>query len=234
MLILASHNACRFRASAVAVGLLAFLGCSTHSTGPPKSPAIVSETTAGSEPGFRSLSLDEFEVFQGKAQPIEPTWTMDGENIRCTGKPRGYLYSRSPYRDFTLRADLRYPADTPGDPDKANTGFFAYITEPHRVWPICLEVQGKQIEMGMIKGNGRPNPLDPSKVHDDEPARRKARRQVGEWNSIEIISRGGKLVSLLNGTKVSENDAGELREGPIGIQAEDYPYEIRNLRIKTE
>jgi hypothetical protein len=183
---------------------------------------------------FHSLRLDDFVVFQGKARAATPTWTEEGSLIHCTGKPRGYLYSKKSYHNFTLRVELRYPVVKDVDPAKANTGFFAYITLPHRVWPVCFEVQGKQIEMCQIKGNGKPNPLDPSKMHDDEAARQTARRPIGEWNSIEVISRDGKLSATLNGTKICHNDAAELREGPIGLQAEDYPYELRDLQIREE
>jgi hypothetical protein len=180
------------------------------------------------------LSLADFDVFQGKTRPKTPTWTADGSILRCTGSPRGYLYSKKPYRDFTLKADLRYPADLAGGESKANTGFFADIQQPHRVWPVCIEIQGKYVEMAAIKGNGKPNPLDPAKVHDDEQARLRSRRPLGEWNSIEIIAHEGRFTSLLNGNRISESEPLELSAGPIGLQAEDCPYEIRNLRIRDD
>jgi len=201
-------------------------------TTPASAQASGGEKGTVTQDGFTPLGLDDFEIFQGKARPNPPTWSEEGHIIKSTGKPRGYLYSKKPYRNFTLRADLRYPPEAPDAATKANTGFLMYIAPPHRVWPICIEVQGKQIELAMIKGNGKPNPLDPAKVHDDESARQKARRPIGEWNAIEIVSSDGKLTSFVNGVKISENEPVELREGPIGLQAEDFPYEIRNLRVR--
>ncbi len=231
------------RLAAVAIAAATGLGCSRSPDASPSAARSNAESTAkpkaGDAPakaadGFLPLRLADFEVFQGKARPTEPTWTEDGALLRCTGSPRGYLYSKQNHRDFTLRAELRYASSPDLDSANANTGLFVYIKQPHRVWPVCIEVQGKQVEMAAIKGNGRPNPLDPALVRDDEAGRRTARRPVGEWNVLEVDARGGELTTFLNGKKIAVSAPCELRDGPIGIQAEGYPYEIRNLRIKDE
>jgi hypothetical protein len=224
----------------VAVAGLFWAGCSSKPQGPPPSAPATSHSAstpreAVVDPeGFRPLSLDDFEVFQGKGHPPTPTWSSNGPMIHCSGKPRGYLYSKSAFRNFALRCDLRFPTATPENSAKANTGFFVYITPPHHVWPVCLEVQGKHSELGMIKGNGKPNPLDPANAHDDDAARQRARKAPAEWNGLEIVSRDGRVESRLNGVPISHNDPCDLRSGPIGLQAEDYPYDVRNLRIRDD
>ncbi len=199
-------------------------------------PAPSSEPdTFTPEDGFTRLSLDDFDVFHGKKPRSTATWTSTGGILHCTGKPRGYLHSRKTYKNFTLRLDYRFtPPTDAAAAEKANTGFLVYITEPHRLWPVCLEVQGKQPEMGQIKANGRVDVIDAAGVRDDESARQKARKPVGEWNSIEIVSRDGGLTSFLNGTKICENKPGELRDGAIGIQAEDFEVQFRRIRIREE
>ena len=185
------------------------------------------------EDGFAPLVLNDFQVFHGKKPGPTATWTSSGGSVHCTGKPRGYLHSRKSYKNFTLRLDYRFaPSQDPAGSDQANTGFLVYINGPHRLWPVCLEVQGKHVEMGHIKANGKATVIDPAGVRDDEAARQKARRPVGEWNSVEIVSRDGALSSFLNGTKICENKPGELREGAIGIQSEDFEVEFRRLRIR--
>jgi len=187
------------------------------------------------EEGFTRLTLADFDVFFAKKVEGSPSWTDAGGMIRGTGKPRGYLHSRKSYRNFTLRLDYRFPVpDDPALVDKVNTGVLVYISGPHRIWPVCLEVQGKHVEMGHIKANGRADVIDAAAVQDDDAARQKARKPVGEWNSLEIISRDGVLTSTLNGIKICENKAGELREGPLGLQAEDFAVEFRRLRIRED
>ena len=113
----------------------------------------------------------------------------------------------------------------------SNTGFMIHINEPHKVWPQSLEVQGKWSEMCSIKSNGGIADLT---IDDDPAARESARKPVGEWNDVEIISRDGTLESYLNGTRICRSEAGELTEGQIGLQSELYEVQFRNLRIREE
>ena len=154
--------------------------------------------------------------------------------LKIGGKSRGYVYTDRSYRNFTLRFDVRWPkaAELPEDErPNANTGVLVFITGEHKVWPKCLEVQGKWSEMGHIKSNAKDVTVT---VRDDEAARQQARKPVGEWNSIEMVAKDGALTSTLNGTKIAESAPTELVEGPIGFQAERFDVEFRNVRIREE
>jgi len=200
------------------------------------------DTTANAEPqepaepqfqledGFTLLSFSDFEAFGAEAG----TWEGTAEGLKCTGKPRGYLYSKQSYQNFTLRVDYRFPRPKSLQDDakfKGNTGFLMYITGEHKLWPVSLEVQGKFVQMGAIKENGGAQPVTAT---DDDAARQKARRPVGQWNAIEIVSTNGVLAVSLNGTPISKCEPDFLSEGLIGIQSEDHPFEVRRLRIRTE
>lgn len=181
------------------------------------------------EEGFLLLTLDDFEPF--RAGP--DTWRSSGPLIRSTGKPKGYIYTKESYEDFTLRLDYRFlpaPGIDEANQFAGNTGFLIYIGGEHKQWPVSLEVQGKYPEMGTIKANGG---ADTPQIQDDETARQQARKPPREWNSIEIVSRGGGLTASINGTPVCESHPGSLTEGRIGIQAEDFPFEVRNIRIRS-
>jgi hypothetical protein len=182
------------------------------------------------EEGFTLLTRNDFDAFGAEAG----TWTSTPEGVRCSGMPRGYLYSKTPYGNFTLR--LQYRFDRPKKlPDEArfkgNTGFLMYITGEHKLWPLSMEVQGKHVQMAAIKENGG---AEPAVVDDDENARRSARRPVGHWNALEIVSKDGALAVSLNGTPISRSEPNFLSEGLIGIQAEDHPFEVRRMRIRPE
>jgi len=222
------------------------LGCGQQDVGQPVAEPDATATEASNstadagqlffevEDGFKLLGLDDFEVFHGTEPTDEQTWTAEGELLQCTGNPRGYLYSRQPYTNFTLRLDYRFVPQEGADETKlsnSNTGFLIYITGDDKLWPVSLEVQGKHVEMAHIKANGGAAAID---VEDNETARNEHRQPVGEWNSIEIASKDGSLTSLLNGAKICQSQPGELTSGLIGIQSEDFETQFRNLRIREE
>ncbi len=195
----------------------------------PATPAE-SESPFHLEDGFTQLGFADFEAFGAEAS----TWEGTTDGIKSSGKPKGYLYSKQPYQNFTLRLEYRFPRPANLKDEakfKGNTGFLVYITGEHKLWPVCLEVQGKHIQMAAIKENGGAQPVTAT---DDEAARQKARHAVGEWNAIEIISTNGALSVSLNGTPISKCEPDFLSEGSIGIQAEDHPFEVRRLRIRRD
>lgn len=180
------------------------------------------------EEGFQLLSLADFEQFQADAG----TWSEDAGLLTCSGTPKGYAHTRDLFRNFTLRADFRYlPAEGAENLEKSNTGFMIHIQEPHKVWPRSLEVQGRWDELATIKSNGGV----PELTIDDRPdVRERVRRAVEEWNSVEIISQDGSLVARLNGEVVCESQPGEVEVGLLGLQAEGFAVQFRNLRVRRE
>lgn len=262
--------------------ILMLLGCSSEPPAPAaKSPAESAKAPQDSPPasaalvpwssdtlkdgeftveeGFRTLTLSDFEPFFAKPpQSRQTTWIEMHDAIVCFGKPRGYLYSKEKFADFTLRLEYRFApvaADSSPVPAKANpqsskadsatraidaqaamdarlnTGVMLFITEPHKQWPKSLEVQGRFSDMATIKENGGAAKID---VVDDDAARKSARKPVGEWNAIEVVSKGGVITSLLNGTKVCEGQTTDLILGMIGLQSEDFEVHFRRLRIRPE
>lgn len=238
-----------------ALALLA-LGCSVDPPAPGPSPAAaVAPTAADARPaaqsawsadtlaegdftleaGFRKLSLEDFEPFFAKPpQAGQTTWFSIHDAIVCTGKPRGYLYSNEKFADFTLRLELRFapPADAAAAKTfNPNTGVMIYINEPHKQWPKSLEVQGRFADLATIKENGGAAKFE---IVDDGAARESARKPVGEWNSLEILSKAGSLTALWNGKKVCESQPSDVAEGFIGLQSEDFEVHFRRLRIRAE
>ena len=195
-----------------------------------ESAAVTSDSPFELESDFVALSLDQFESFGTEPE----TWKATPNGIACTGKPRGYLYSKQPYQNFTLRVEYIFtrPENLKDEAKfKGNTGFLIYITGEHKLWPMCLEVQGKHVQMAAIKENGGAQPV---MVDDDDAARQKARNAVGQWNTLEIVSKSGELTASINGTPISKSQPDFLSEGPIGIQSEDHPFEVRRMRIRAE
>lgn len=196
--------------------------------------ASTDQTTAEApfqlESGFTALSLDQFDAFGAEPE----TWKATEGGISCTGKPKGYLYSKQSYENFTWRLEYQFPRPKSLKDDskfKGNTGFLVYVNGEHKLWPVCIEVQGKYVQMAAIKENGG---ADPVTVEESDADRQEHRKPVGEWNELEIVSKDGALKVSLNGTPISSSQAGPLTKGLIGIQAEDHPFEVRHMRIRAD
>ncbi len=229
--------------------LFSLVGCLPSPAEPVATPSKPATATASSdkpeplpedapkielEEGFELIGFDAFDQFSAKDPGQTIVWEAAGNGFNCYGKPRGYLYSKASYANFTLKVDYRFrrPADLASDAEfKGNTGVMIFINGEHKQWPVSLEVQGKYSEMATIKANGGAANVE---IEDNADARTTARKPVGEWNSLEVVARDGALTASINGTKVCESKAGELKEGLLGFQAEDFEVQFRNIRVRRD
>jgi hypothetical protein len=157
---------------------------------------------------------------------------VDDGTIVSRGTPEGYWYPDKQYFDFTLRFDYRYEPVASIDRDEefmSNSGYLLFITD-HAVWPKSIEIQGQNLAaMGAFGVNAQ------VKAVVDGEARRRASRPIGQWNSVEIVSKDGKVLSSLNGTLISTVTEHEFKSpGYIGFQSEGGVIQWRNIRIKPE
>jgi hypothetical protein len=193
--------------------------------------AVPLSASAALEPGFAPLDpsgkLDAYEMI---ATPAE-TWKVEADMVACTGDPRGYILTKKSYRNFILRLDIRF-AHPDGLTDESafpgNSGVLLHVSGERKVWPACVEVQGKHVDTGRIIGIGGAPRVTAT---DDAAARKRVLQPVGEWNSLDIVSIDGAVSATLNGVLVCVSEAGPLREGPIGFQSEGSPVAFRNIRI---
>ena len=229
------------------IGAVVGIGCSAGSDSNVENAVgldVAAPVVVEAEPGFEALGLGDFESFPA-AEAGSPSWSERSGAIVCLGTKKGYLFSKKSHRNFVWRADFRFVSPSIGAESKAaevdaqtekklgasNTGFMLHIAGGHKVWPASLEVQGKHAEMCAIKSNGGVAAVE---VDDDASVRERVRRAVGQWNRVEIVSKDGAVTAALNGSVVCRSKPGALTEGLIGLQAEGYEVEFRNVRIKDE
>ena len=161
------------------------------------------------------------------------TFTVKNGILYDSGTPHGYMYPMKKFGpNFTLRAEYRY-MPYPGmedDPDfYGNSGYLLFI-DKHDVWPRTLEIQGRSNqEMNINAMDGHA-----TFTFDDE-LRKKVRNPAGQWNAVEIVSKGNEVWNYLNGTLLSHVSQHDFpSSGYIGVQAESGPMQYRNIRIKPE
>ena len=207
-------------AAAGAIAWLGGCGGGEAPSGPGAPPDAVRVEDRAAAPFTFFAGGDEWKMVQDGAERLE----LDG---------RGYAYLPDEYGpDFTVAYEYRFPdaAEMPeGERPKCNTGCLLFITGEDKVWPRCLEVQGRWDDTAQIKSNARDVTVTATL---DEPARDAARKPPSEWNRVEIVSVGGALAVTLNGVEVAQSEPTELTRGRIGFQAEGFPVEFRNVTIE--
>ena len=191
--------------------------------------AVVGAGTAGEE-GFQKLEGFTY-VFAKEGVDASKTFLAEGNVVRCTGRPYGYMVTKKSYREFTLRFDWKYtrPKDLRDDADfKGNSGYLLFVTKDE-VWPRSIEVQGMNRDVaGIIPIKTK------AKFTTDAEARKKARKAVGEWNTMEIVVKGGTIRASIIGTLISTVTEYEPKEGRIGFQSEGAEISWRNLSLREE
>ena len=162
------------------------------------------------------------------ADPLQ-TWSVTNGVIHCTGKPTGYLRTTQVYSNYFLTVEWRFVKIAP----KAdNTGILVHIQSPDKVWPQCVQVQGRHDHQGDIflmagaeskehKGKDANTPIPLSGDSVEKP--------VGEWNRAETICQNRKVISFINNKFVNETSECTINSGFIGIQSEGSDFEIRSI-----
>ena len=188
-------------------------------------------------PHVRELSVP---LFNGKdfsgftfcmkdnADPLQ-TWSVTDGVIHCTGTPTGYLRTTQIYSNYFLTVEWRFVKVAP----KAdNSGILVHLQPPDKVWPQCVQVQGKHARQGDIFLMAGAE----SKEHKGKDANtpvlmrgESVEKPVGEWNKSETICLHGKVESFINGKFMNEVTECTVDSGYIGIQSEGAELEIRAL-----
>ncbi len=157
------------------------------------------------------------------------TWSVTNGVIHCTGKPSGYIRTTEVYSNYFLTVEWRFRKVAP----KAdNTGILVHIQPPDRVWPQCIQVQGKHGRQGDLflmegaeskehKGMDKNTPIPMRGNSVENP--------VGEWNKAETICIHNQVESFINGKFMNETTECTLNSGYIGIQSEGADIEIRAI-----
>ncbi len=168
----------------------------------------------------------------GKTDP-EPIFSVRDGVLVCSGRVHGYWYTEQQYLNFTLRFDFRYVPPPGWDGDDVifggQSGTHLFVTE-HDIWPRAIEIQGRNYDaLSVIAVSAQ------AEFTDDGEARRRARKPVGDWNSVEIISTNGEIRSSLNGVLISTVSEHEFTEpGHIAFESQGTEIQWRNVRIKPE
>lgn len=160
------------------------------------------------------------------------TWSFGDGLIKCTGKPNGYIRTEQDYRDYKLTTEWRFVKVAP----KAdNGGILVHMQLPDKVWPPCIQCQGKHGNVGDLflmagaeskehRGMDANTPL-PKQGEDAE-------KSVGEWNTCVLTCSGNSVKVYVNGRQMNQTTECTISSGKIGFQSEGAPFEVRKVYIE--
>jgi hypothetical protein len=164
--------------------------------------------------------------------PETPQWFIDKNsgNLVCQGdKGLDWLrYDVQQYSDFIFHVEWRFEKIA-GKP-KYNSGVYIRNSADRNVWH---QAQTGDAAGGYIFGNT---------LADGEQQRVSTRDQMdnrdnpvnpaGEWNIYEITCKGSVISLTVNNIKTTTWENCKVEKGFLGLEAEGYFIEFRNIKVK--
>ena len=162
------------------------------------------------------------------------TWSVANSLIHCTGKPSGYIRTTENYSNFVLTVEWRFLKVAP---QADNSGVLFYIQRPDKVWPRCIQNQGKSGRQGdliLMSGAECKEHLALGKDASTPVALRGEPNEnpVGEWNTNVTVCAGEHVKAIINGKLLNEITECNVSSGFIGIQSEGGDIEIRRMDLE--
>ncbi|MFO1486902.1 MAG: DUF1080 domain-containing protein [Verrucomicrobiota bacterium] len=164
--------------------------------------------------------------------PVSETWTVTNGVIHCSGKTSGYFRTQKLFKDYQLTVEWRFVKMAP---KQDNTGVLVHMQWPDKVWPRCVQVQGKHLRQGdlFLMAGAESKEHHGLDANTAVPMRgESAERPVGEWNTSETRCKGDNVQALINGRLMNEITECTVTSGFIGIQSEGAEFEIRKMFVE--
>jgi len=180
-----------------------------------------------------------------KNKEVEPSFVVRDGVLVSLGRPNGHLITDKKYSNYKLVAEYRFPGK-PG-----NCGILVHASRPRALYgmfPASIEVQmnsGHAGDFWCIQENivvpemetRRPRGKNQEWGGTEKDARRilnltdDSEKPLGEWNTMEIVCKGGEVIVHLNGDLVNHGTECTVTEGRIAVQAEGAEVEFRKLEL---
>ena len=188
-----------------------------------------------STPAHVDGPLGALDIVTTPAAALDTVWQPRADGvIAVAGKPSGFIATRDTYTDYRLHVEWRWTGK-PG-----NGGVLLHVASGPKdgVWTYSIQVQTKHGAAGdLLPMAGAtfnealttaPGAYPPIKAHVGADSE----RAPGEWNSMDVLVRGGCIDVTINGVAQNAVTIAQPATGRIGFQLEGTPYELRNLRVE--
>lgn len=164
--------------------------------------------------------------------PETPQWFIDEEtgNLVCRGdKGRDWLrYDGKQYGDCVFHVEWRFKK-VDGDP-QYNSGVFVRNSAEYRIWH---QAQLGSASGGYLFGNTLVNGEEKRiSTRDQLEGKENPVNPAGQWNSYDITCSGSTISLVVNGVPTTVWENVEVEKGYLGLEAEGYYVEFRNVEVK--
>jgi hypothetical protein len=174
---------------------------------------------------------------QGKPDaslPASDVWSVEEGVLICSGKPSGYLRTKSDYENYLLTLEWRFPEGSEG----GNSGVLVHTSTPEAlgIWPKSIEVQ-------LFRGNAGDFWVIGTDLDvENEEARKSGRRHlnltddsekpIGQWNKMEITCKADEIIVKVNDVLVNHATKCTATKGAICLQSEGAPVQFRSIQLR--
>ena len=175
---------------------------------------------------FNGKNLDGWSFRLAPDSDVPATQVFGAKDgvITIAGQPFGYMITDQSFKDYKLHLEWRWP----GEP--TNSGIFLHAEPIDAVWPRCAEVNLMAGTAGDMIASGGSSFEELKEGRFLRSTLESSEKPAGEWNTAEIICDGNFIQVYING--ILRNEAHfDRSEGPIALQSEGGPLEIRNVYI---
>ncbi|HEY1718642.1 MAG TPA: DUF1080 domain-containing protein [Verrucomicrobiae bacterium] len=180
---------------------------------------------------FNGKNFDGFTFcMKNDADPMK-TWSATNGVIHCNGSAIGYFRTKQSYSNYVVTVEWRF---VKVEPKKDNTGVLVHIQLPDKVWPPCIQNQGKSGRQGdlfVMSGVECKEHLALGKDANTPVALRGEANEnaIGEWNTNTTVCVGNHVEAIINGKLLNEITGCTVSSGFVGIQSEGADFEIRKM-----
>jgi hypothetical protein len=187
---------------------------------------LIAEAGAGMEGWTRIPFPPDGELDEASQWSIDP----DSGTLICSGRgSHEWLRWDAPATDGVFHIEWRFiPVDE--GPDRYNSGIYVRNSADGQIW--------HQAQTGDASGGYlfALTPVDGEikRVSTQDDLEDQRVKQAGEWNVFEMIFEGPRIALWVNGAITTEMDAVEALEGHVGLEAEGYLIEFRNVLLKAD
>lgn len=160
--------------------------------------------------------LFDGETLFGWQPATEANWTVADGAIAVDSGEKGLLATTSEFADYVLKIEFRAEAGT-------NSGVFL------RTPPVPTDPKSDCYELNIADESVSPFPTGSFVGRQ----RAEGLHPNGEWQSFEVVCRGGQCTVSLDGqTVLSYADPAPLGRGRIGLQFNSGRVEFRNVKLR--
>jgi hypothetical protein len=199
-----------------------------------KDPAGWTDLLAGVGVGSELKGWTRGTIPPGKPLSARSQWSMDPGTgcLVCQGDG-GHEWLRWDHEvaDSIFHVEWRYTPVTSGKMNY-NSGVYTRNSSDARVWHQAQIGGGSggflfgqspaAVGAGTLKGFNLLKQMKGSRV-----------KPAGEWNTLELRAEGKTISLWVNGAVTSEWHECQMPKGFVGLEAEGYRIEFRNVKLKT-